>query len=54
MAASRCLLIPVLGANDELNQLFHTVKFLGDFPPELIAASSPFWNNYFETDGYVV
>jgi serine/threonine-protein kinase SRPK3 len=51
MATSRSLFLPVAGISDEVGQLSRMVQFLGDFPPGLIKASSPFSLQYFESDG---
>lgn len=51
IATSRSLFLPVAGVSDDLGQLSRMVKFLGDFPPGVIEASSPFSLKYFESDG---
>jgi len=51
MATSRSLFLPVPGVSDESGQLSRMVQFLGDFPPALIEASSPYSLQYFEPDG---
>lgn len=51
MATSRYLYLQGPEPSDDFDQLSCMVKFLGDFPPGLIAASSPISLKYFEPDG---